>query len=61
MTEPFNAASYLTERRVEAGDGDRVAIMHTRPDSTPTPSSPPRSGGSPAGWSRSGCARRSGC
>jgi benzoate-CoA ligase family protein len=28
MTEPFNAASYLTERRVEAGDRDRVALRH---------------------------------
>ncbi len=30
MTEPFNAASYLTERRVEAGDGARVALRHPR-------------------------------
>ncbi len=28
MTELFNAAAYLTERRVEAGDGDRVALRH---------------------------------
>ena len=28
MTEPFNAAVYLTERRVAAGDGDRVAFHH---------------------------------
>src|SRR5918998_3743478 len=30
MTEPFNAAAHLTERRVEAGDGDRVALRHPR-------------------------------
>ncbi len=30
MTEPFNAASYLTERRVRAGDGARVALRHPR-------------------------------
>jgi benzoate-CoA ligase family protein len=30
MTEPFNAAGYLTERRVLAGDGDRVALRHPR-------------------------------
>jgi benzoate-CoA ligase family protein len=30
MTELFNAAAYLTERRVEAGDGDRVALVHPR-------------------------------
>ena len=30
MTEPFNAAAYLTERRVAAGDGDRVAVRHPR-------------------------------
>ncbi|MCU1662764.1 MAG: benzoate-CoA ligase family [Pseudonocardia sp.] len=28
MTDLFNAAEYLTERRVAAGDGDRVAIIH---------------------------------
>lgn len=28
MTQPLNAAVYLTERRVAAGDGDRVAIRH---------------------------------
>ena len=28
MTEPFNAAAYLTERRVAAGDADRVALRH---------------------------------
>ena len=28
MTELLNAAEYLTERRVAAGDGDRVAIIH---------------------------------
>jgi len=28
MTEVFNAAAYLTERRVDAGDGDRVAVHH---------------------------------
>jgi benzoate-CoA ligase family protein len=30
MTELFNAAAYLTERRVEAGDGDRIALRHPR-------------------------------
>jgi benzoate-CoA ligase len=30
MTELFNAAAYLTERRVDAGDGDRVALRHPR-------------------------------
>ena len=30
MTEQFNAAAYLTERRVDAGDGDRVALRHPR-------------------------------
>jgi benzoate-CoA ligase len=30
MTEPFNAAVYLTERRVAAGDTDRVALRHPR-------------------------------
>jgi benzoate-CoA ligase family protein len=30
MTELFNAAAYLTERRVHAGDGDRVALRHPR-------------------------------
>jgi benzoate-CoA ligase family protein len=30
MTELFNAASYLTSARVEAGDGDRVAVRHPR-------------------------------
>jgi benzoate-CoA ligase family protein len=28
MTEPFNAAVYLTERRVAAGDADRAALHH---------------------------------
>ena len=28
MTEPFNAAAYFTERRVAAGDADRVALRH---------------------------------
>ena len=28
MTEPFNAAAYLTEDRVAAGDADRVALRH---------------------------------
>jgi benzoate-CoA ligase len=28
MTDLFNAAEYLTERRVAAGDGDRVALIH---------------------------------
>ncbi|HVL83376.1 MAG TPA: benzoate-CoA ligase family protein [Pseudonocardia sp.] len=28
MTEPFNAAAYLTQRRVDAGDGDRIAVRH---------------------------------
>jgi benzoate-CoA ligase family protein len=30
MTEPFNAAAYLTERRLDAGDGARVAFHTTR-------------------------------
>ncbi|MDN5933908.1 MAG: AMP-binding protein, partial [Pseudonocardia sp.] len=30
MTEPFNAAVYLTERRVAAGDGERTALHHPR-------------------------------
>lgn len=30
MTEPFNASTYLTAHRVEAGDGDRVALRHPR-------------------------------
>ena len=30
MPELFNAAAYLTERRVAAGDGDRVALRHPR-------------------------------
>ncbi|MCO1653969.1 benzoate-CoA ligase family protein [Pseudonocardia humida] len=30
MTEPFNAASYLTERRVSEGDGRRIALRHPR-------------------------------
>ena len=30
MTEPFNAAAYLTERRLDAGDGGRVAFHTTR-------------------------------
>ncbi|GEL26676.1 benzoate--CoA ligase [Pseudonocardia sulfidoxydans NBRC 16205] len=30
MTELFNAAEYLTDRRVLAGDGDRVAVHHPR-------------------------------
>jgi benzoate-CoA ligase len=30
MTEPFNAAAYLTERRVAAGDGGRIALHHPR-------------------------------
>lgn len=30
MTEPFNAATYLTRARVDAGDGDRVAVRHPR-------------------------------
>lgn len=28
MTEPFNATAYLTEHRVEAGDGARTALRH---------------------------------
>jgi benzoate-CoA ligase len=28
MTELFNAAAYLTERRIAAGDADRVALRH---------------------------------
>ena len=34
MTEPFNAATYLTERRVDAGDGDRTAFHHPRGTTT---------------------------
>jgi hypothetical protein len=34
MTEPFNAAAYLTEDRVTAGDANRVALRHPR---GPTP------------------------
>ena len=30
MTEPFNAAAYLTECRLDAGDGARVAFHTTR-------------------------------
>jgi benzoate-CoA ligase len=30
VTEPFNAASHLTERQVDAGGGDRVALHHPR-------------------------------
>ncbi|WP_300007868.1 benzoate-CoA ligase family protein [Pseudonocardia sp.] len=30
MTEPFNAATFLTEDRIAAGDADRVAIHHPR-------------------------------
>jgi benzoate-CoA ligase family protein len=30
MTDLFNAASYLTERQVDAGYGDRVALVHPR-------------------------------
>src|ERR687896_139240 len=30
MTELFNAAAYLTERRVDAGDGKRIALRHPR-------------------------------
>jgi len=30
MTEPFNAAVYLTERRVAAGDADRIALRTPR-------------------------------
>jgi benzoate-CoA ligase family protein len=30
MTEPFNAAVYLTERRVAEGDAERVALCHPR-------------------------------
>lgn len=30
MTEPFNAATYLTQARSDVGDGDRVAIHHPR-------------------------------
>jgi benzoate-CoA ligase len=28
MTELFNAAEYLTDRRISAGDGERVAVRH---------------------------------
>ncbi|MDN5747513.1 MAG: benzoate-CoA ligase family protein [Pseudonocardia sp.] len=34
MTEPFNAAAYLTEHRVTAGDGDRIALRHPRGTTT---------------------------
>lgn len=34
MTEPFNAAVYLTDQRVRAGDGDRVAFHHPRGTTT---------------------------
>src|SRR5690349_15894324 len=30
MTKPFNAAAYLTERRVAAGDADRTAVVAPR-------------------------------
>ncbi|MDT7555296.1 MAG: hypothetical protein QOI16_3836, partial [Pseudonocardiales bacterium] len=30
MTEPFNAAAYLTEARLAAGDADRVALRHPK-------------------------------
>ena len=30
MSELFNAAEYLTERRVSAGDGARTAVHHPR-------------------------------
>jgi hypothetical protein len=30
MTELFNAAAYLTERRVDADDGERIALHHPR-------------------------------
>ncbi|GAA5131775.1 benzoate-CoA ligase family protein [Pseudonocardia adelaidensis] len=30
MTELFNAAAHLTERRVDAGDGERIALRHPR-------------------------------
>ena len=30
MTDTFNAAAYFTERRVAAGDADRVALRHPR-------------------------------
>ncbi len=34
MTEPFNAAAYLTEHRVAAGDGARTAFLHPRGSTT---------------------------
>jgi benzoate-CoA ligase len=34
MTEPFNAAAYLTEHRVAAGDGARTAFLHPRGTTT---------------------------
>ena len=34
MTEPFNAAAYLSDRRVDAGDADRAALRHPRGTTT---------------------------
>ena len=34
MTEPFNAAAYLSHRRVDAGDGGRPAFHHPRGTTT---------------------------
>jgi len=34
MTEPFNAAAYLSDRRVDAGDGARPAFHHPRGTTT---------------------------
>lgn len=35
MTEPFNAAAYLTDYRVTAGDGDRLALRSPRTTENP--------------------------
>ncbi|MFC4946119.1 benzoate-CoA ligase family protein [Pseudonocardia sp. GCM10023141] len=34
MTEPFNAAVHLSDQRVRAGDGDRIAFHHPRGTTT---------------------------
>src|SRR5581483_1595935 len=36
MTEPFNAGWYLTAHQIEAGKGDRVAVVGTHGSSTYT-------------------------
>ena len=61
MTEPFNAAAYFTERRVAAGDADRVALRHPGGSPHLRTSSPTTSAGWRADSPRSGYARRSGC